>query len=100
MFIYPLVIVTIFLAMFTKRFDDSRIVWTAAIVVTGIFSIGDFLNALPEMISGSKYISLIINMYKKMPLFDIGMSWLIPVLITIAVSLVIHFSKRKMHNRS
>ena len=100
MFIYPLVIVTIFLAMFTKRFNDSRIVWTAAIVVTGIFSIGDFLNALPEMISGSKYISPIINIYKKMPLFDIGMSWLIPVLITIAVSLVIHFSKRKMHNRS
>ena len=86
--------------MFTKRFNDSRIVWTAAIVVTGIFSIGDFLNALPKVLSESKYISPIINIYKKMPLFDIGMSWLIPVLITIVVSLVIHFSKRKTANKS
>ena len=95
MFIYPLVIVTIFLAMFTKKFNDSRLVWTLAITVTALFSFGDFLNALPKLLAESSYISSIINIYKKMPLFDIGMSWLIPVLITIAISLVINFSKRK-----
>ena len=95
MFIYPLVIVTIFLAMFTRKFDNSRLVWKSAVTVTAIFSIGDMLNALPDEIKESKVIMPLLNIYKKAPLFDIGMSWLIPVIITVAITLLIHFSKRK-----
>lgn len=95
MFIYPLVIVTIFLSMFTRKFDNSRLVWKSAVTVTAIFSIGDMLNALPDEIKESKVIMPVLNIYKKSPLFDIGMSWLIPVIITVAITLLIHFSKKK-----
>ena len=100
-FLYPIIIVTIFLSLFTKQFRDNRIVWRAGVFTACIFSIGDLLNALPEWIRDSLIVSNVLDLYKKLPLFEIGMSWIIPEIIVLIVVFCIifvfpKFSKEKV----
>ncbi len=91
MFAYPITIVSIILGLFTKKFSDSRIVWQWTMAVAAICGFGDLLKVLPESISSIAFINPIINtllaIYAKIPLADLGMSWLIPSTVTAVLCL-------------
>lgn len=76
--LYPLSFVLIFLGLFEKWFDKSRVVYGLSMVFTFIPAFFDFIKALPFGIDVS-FINDII------PFFDIGFGWFIPSLLGVFV---------------
>lgn len=102
LFLYPITIVTIFLSLFTKQFKDNSFIWKAGIFTACVFSIGDLLNALPEWIRDFFIVSNVLELYKKLPLFELGMAWLIPEIVVLVIVFCIvylfpKFSRDKIH---
>ena len=99
MFAYPITIVSIMLGLFTKKFSDSRIVWQWTMAVAAICGFGDLLRVLPEGISSIAFLKPIVNIlmpiYAKIPLADLGMSWLFPSMFTAVLCLAVEWIKEK-----
>ena len=86
MFIYPLVITLIFLAMFGNFFGQDRIVYIWVTAFTFCAALFDFFNALG--------VSAVAEIGRKiLPFFDLGLGWLVPALIGLAIGLIL----RKRH---
>ncbi|WP_068677416.1 branched-chain amino acid transport system II carrier protein [Oceanobacillus sp. Castelsardo] len=92
MFLYPLAVVLMLLTFLSPLFNHARIVYVATTVVTILISIFDGLTALCGSL-GIDYFSWmvpILNFYEQvLPLYGIGLGWLIPALIVIAITGII-----------
>ena len=73
--IYPIVIVLIALTLFGPLLQKRTGVYTWSVLLTGIVSVVDGLNAAGFELSISQYF----NEY--LPLFSLGMGWLVPALV-------------------
>ncbi|HIU64437.1 MAG TPA: branched-chain amino acid transport system II carrier protein [Candidatus Avacidaminococcus intestinavium] len=94
MFIYPLAIALIFLALFSRMFKDRRCVYFTTSLFTMFGSIGDSLNAMPELIKSTPTIESILNFYHVyLPFYDLGMGWIVPMLVGAVVGLAISLRK-------
>lgn len=94
MFLYPLAIVLILLAVFNALFQDKSIVYKWAISFTLPFALLDFLQALPiEVKEFLNLNALLVWAADFIPLFTLGMGWMIPSLIGFFIGLLL--SKRK-----
>lgn len=92
MFIYPLAIVLILLAFTSPLFDHAKLVYVSATVVTFMISIVDGFKALAESLGRADFSWLqpIITFYENyLPLYEHGLGWLLPVVITIIITSVI-----------
>ena len=92
MFLYPLAIVFILLALGTKYFHQDPQVYKAAIATTFVAALLDFFNTLTPLLdkSSSLYaflqgINTFSNSY--IPFFSIGLGWIIPALIGLGIGL-------------
>ena len=95
MFLYPLAIVLILLAIINPIFKNHTIVYRMTILFTFPFAILDFLHALPGGIkeaTGLDHLSQWAGEY--IPLFSFGMGWVAPALIGFVVG-YIQFSRLK-----
>lgn len=95
MFLYPLAMVLILLALFSRLFANSRAVYVTTTIATAIFSTGDALASTPGHIRDVALIKGLLGFYEKLPLFDIGMAWLFPAMAGFAVGLAIFYTTRK-----
>ncbi|MGB3161601.1 branched-chain amino acid transport system II carrier protein [Carnobacterium sp.] len=85
MFLYPLAITLILLALLSPLFKNRQIVYVSTTVLTLFVSIADMLNALPESIRQLDSIQSILKFYSAyLPFFDNGMGWILPALIGLA----------------
>ncbi|MCR4675663.1 MAG: branched-chain amino acid transport system II carrier protein [Sphaerochaetaceae bacterium] len=88
MFIYPMAITLILLALTGKWFGhDSRVYkWvTGFAAVAAVF---DLLKTLPSPVTPA------VNLAREiLPFFDIGLGWVVPSLIGLAIGLILHFAK-------
>lgn len=96
MYLYPLAIVLIFLSLAYPIIGKNRRIFTLTILFTGIFSIFDFLKALPENISKTDSISKIVGFAKDyLPAFKLGFGWFVPAVVGFILALIIIFIKKE-----
>ena len=96
MLLYPLAITLILLAFIDAVCGYHRYIYLCTTVFTLLAAIGDMLGALPFGLNEIAAISSIIEIYRNtLPFFDIGMGWIVPAVIGIALGIVLTFITRK-----
>ena len=96
MYLYPLAIVLIFLSLAYPIIGKNRKIFILTILFTGIFSIFDFLKALPKNISNLASIKNIVGFAKDyLPAFKLGFGWFIPAVLGFILALIIIFIKKE-----
>lgn len=96
MFIYPLAIVLILLALFGKHFDHDTVVYKSVTIFTLIAALFDMFNALPTNIQTSLHLEVLINFANNhLPLYSYNFGWLLPSLIGLIIGLLVRKLKKK-----
>lgn len=96
MFLYPLAIALILLALFGKFFGHSREVYVSTLVLTLVGAVYDLLRSLPENLRALLHLDgLIEAVGNVLPLSGIGFGWVCPAIIGLVIGLLLHFSRRK-----
>ena len=96
MFLYPLTITLILLCLFGHWFQYDRRVFLSVTAFTVAAAALDFLNALPAGIKEILHADVIISAAQKfLPFFSLGMGWVVPACIGLAIGLVLHVSGKK-----
>ena len=96
MFLYPLAIVLILLALVGPLFNYKRSVFATSILFTFFISFIDGYNALIASIAGFEFVVLsnIATIYEKyLPLYSIGLGWIVPALVGALIGLIIPSKK-------
>lgn len=89
MMIYPLGIVLILLSFLDPIFKGKRSVYVGALIPTGIISIVDGLSITKIDLS------LVIDIFSLLPLFEEKIGWLLPAIIGGIIGLILDFIFRK-----
>lgn len=96
MFLYPLAITLIFLALLSPLFKNRQVVYVTTTIFTIFVSIADGLNALPAGIKSISFIDNILAFYSRyLPLFDIGMGWVFPAILGLIIGWIISLVKNQ-----
>lgn len=97
MFVYPLAITLILLALTEKWFDKSPIVYAFTTGFTLVAATLDFLGTLSGMLPGSRFLAAITQFAGRfIPLYSLGMGWIVPALIGFAIGMGIHFYRHRL----
>jgi len=92
MFLYPLAIVLILLALSSSLFNNKQAVYAFAMFLTFFVSLIDGYNALVDSIPGAKIglLDKVAELYLNvLPLYDIGLGWILPAVIGVIIGLAI-----------
>lgn len=90
MFLYPLAITLILLALLSPLFKDRQIVYMMTTLCTLLVSIADGINAMPESIKNQEGVQGFLIIYRNfLPFFDIGMGWIIPLVVGLGLGWII-----------
>ncbi|PLS32600.1 branched-chain amino acid transport system II carrier protein [Carnobacterium maltaromaticum] len=96
MFLYPLAITLIFLALLSPLFKNRQVVYVTTTIFTIFVSIADGLNALPDNVKSISLIDNILAFYSRyLPLFDIGMGWVFPAILGLIIGWIISLVKKQ-----
>lgn len=96
MFLYPLAITLIFLALLSPLFKNRQVVYVTTTIFTIFVSIADGLNALPAGVKSISFIDNILAFYSRyLPLFDIGMGWVFPAILGLIIGWIISLVKKQ-----
>lgn len=85
MFLYPLAIVLIFLAVLSPILETSRWLFGTSTLITLIPAIFSAVAALPANLQQTGWGHAIINLNNRLPLAVAGFSWVVPALLGIAL---------------
>lgn len=95
MFLYPLAITLIALALCERLFGKSKYVYiwvTAGAFIAAIF---DFLKTLPEAVQTALNIPAVTTFVgSKLPFFDLGLGWIVPALAGLVIGIIITLVKK------
>lgn len=90
MLLYPLVITIILLSITGKLFSYSPYIFRSVTLATFIAACFDFLNALPANAKNVLHVNGLISFAGKyLPFFSIGMGWILPAAVGLAVGVVL-----------
>lgn len=82
LFLYPLTIVLILLALASPLFDNSPRVFQLTLLFTTVASLGDFFRASPALIHAFPSIHSFLSVYDRyLPFSDSGLGWILPALL-------------------
>ena len=91
MFLYPLAITLILLALCGRFFGNDRVVYIFVTAFALVASVYDLLRTLPASLSKSAVLAPVIEwMGKVLPLSAQGLGWLCPAALGLAIGLVWH----------
>lgn len=94
MFLYPLSIALIALALLGKFFGHDRTVYCWTIGFTLIAAVYDLIIALPESVFNAIHGPAIKAFGQKyLPFANLGLGWICPTLIGAAIGLILHFMR-------
>ena len=89
MFLYPLAITLILLTVFGKFYGNDRRVYVSVTVCTFAAAVLDLLNALPTAAKEAIRVTPLLSWAEtNLPLFDLGLGWLLPAAIGLVIGLV------------
>ena len=95
MFLYPLAIVLILLALTSRLFGHDKVVYRWTIGLTLVAAVYDLLFALPATVKSFLRLDRILEaMARFLPLSKMGLGWLLPAFLGLAVGLLVHFLRR------
>ncbi len=93
MFVYPLAITLILLALTEKWFGKDKNVYVSTTAFTLVAAAFDFLGTLAGMIPQSTYLAALKDFFAKyIPLYSLGMGWIVPALVGFAIGMALHLS--------
>lgn len=96
MFLYPLSIVLVFLALLSPLFKHQPIVYQITIGVTFVLSIYEGLKAGPSWLQQLPLIKPIITFLDTLlPLSDLNMGWVLPAILAFIVSFILMIFTKK-----
>lgn len=96
MFLYPLSIVLILLALFGGLFKHSRSVYLCTIIFTLFGAVYDLLRTLPEGLRQPLHLDPVIDAVGGiLPLASLGLGWIVPSIIGLVVGIIIYNIKKK-----
>ena len=96
MFLYPLAITLIALALCGNVFNHDKTVYVSVTAFTLVAAIFDLLKTLPAGLQESIHLAPVIGFARKiLPWFDLNLGWAVPAIAGLFVGLII----RKMKNR-
>ena len=91
MFLYPLAITLILLALFGRFYGHDRRVAVCVTVFTLVGALYDFVRSLPLWLLTSCHLDGVLETLKEtLPLAKLGLFWLCPALIGLALGLILH----------
>ena len=91
MFLYPLAITLILLALCGNLFGQDRRVYGWVTGCTMVAAIFDLIKALPAQLIAQLHLEGLIDFAKEwLPLFSKGMGWVVPALIGLVIGLALH----------
>ncbi|MFJ7647532.1 branched-chain amino acid transport system II carrier protein [Lysinibacillus sp. NPDC097279] len=96
MFLYPLAIVLILLALSSSLFNNKQAVYASAMFLTFFVSLIDGYNALVNSMPAAKLSVLdsVAELYSNiLPLYDIGLGWILPAVIGVIIGLAMPSKK-------
>ena len=92
MFLYPLAITLILLSLFGRLFDYDRTVFACTTTLTLVGALYDFVAALPSgLLVACRLDGVLETLKTALPLAKLGLFWVLPALLGLAIGLVIHF---------
>ncbi len=98
MFLYPLAIVLILLALSSSLFNNKQAVYASAMFLTFFVSLIDGYKALVISIPGAQ-LSLLDTVEQLfsdvLPLYDIGLGWILPAVIGVVIGLILPSKQTK-----
>ena len=93
MFLYPLAITLILLALCGRLFGHDRAVYVSVTVFTGIAALFDLFKTLPAALQVAPVESAVAFANRYLPLFSLNLGWVVPALAGLALGLILR--KRK-----
>ncbi len=95
MFVYPLAITLILLALSEKWFGKDKAVYVATTAFTLVAATFDFLGTLAGMVPQSGFLAAVKALGGRfIPLYSLGMGWIVPALIGFAVGMLLHLCRK------
>ncbi|MBR5229566.1 MAG: branched-chain amino acid transport system II carrier protein [Firmicutes bacterium] len=95
MFLYPLAITLILLALGGKFFNHDKRVYVSVTAFTLVAALFDLLKTLPEGARALLHVDgLLAAVSQYLPLFDLGMGWIVPALAGLVIGLVLRAVKK------
>lgn len=95
MFLYPLAITLIVLALIGKLFEHDKIVYRCVTIFTAVAAIFDLLKSLPKEIRTFLHLDGVITVVGEiLPWFELNLGWVVPALIGFAVGMMIRRFKK------
>lgn len=96
MFLYPLTITLVLLGLCGGWFGYDRRVFVAVTIPTALAALVDFVKALPAGAREFLHADVLLTPASEiLPFFDIGMGWVVPACIGLAVGLILHAVSKK-----
>ena len=96
MFLYPLSITLILLALCGRLFDHDRIVYVSVTVFTCAAALLDLIKTLPAGVQSALHLSGTAEFARKfLPFFDLNLGWVAPALIGLILGLAIRACKKR-----
>ena len=96
MFLYPLAIVLILLALFGKFFRHDRAVYISTIALTFVAALYDLLRTLPEYLRTLCHLDAPLEAVGNvLPLASLGLGWVCPAALGLVIGLAIHFLRKQ-----
>ena len=90
MFLYPLAITLIALALCGGLFHHDRAVYVSVTAFTCVAAVFDFIKSLPEGLRMGLHLDGLVSTAQKiLPWFDLNLGWVVPALVGLALGLAI-----------
>ncbi|KAB0580568.1 branched-chain amino acid transport system II carrier protein [Campylobacter sputorum subsp. sputorum] len=87
--LYPITIVLIILALINNFINSSKLIYRTCVYVAVIMGIVNGFDA-----AGIK-IPMISEVFAKIPFYDIGLGWIIPEILCLMITYIIHLFRKK-----
>ena len=95
MFLYPLSITLILLALCGKFFNHDRAVYVSVTAFTCVAALFDFLKTLPAGLRAALHIDTVVDLAGKvLPFFKLNLGWVVPAFIGLVIGLIIHLNRK------
>lgn len=96
MFLYPLAITLIVLALIGKVFEHDRVVYVCVSIFTGIAAWFDLVKTLPEGVREVFHLEAMVRFAREvLPLYDLNLGWLVPAVLGFVVGMILRATRKR-----
>ena len=95
MFLYPLAITLILLALCGRLFGNDRTVYAWTTGFTLAAAVFDLVKALPQGLLPDAVSEALLSVGGLLPFFDLGLGWICPAAVGLGIGLIIHAVRRR-----